>query len=281
MSARLASVLHRLHCWPLFARMKPILALLVLASLANAEAPVPKSAAEVGRALYPDQAPPRTRGRGASPAAVAPPIVLTQVTRTAVVSVDGLAAMTRTRGVGDKDGESIRHRGPQPVFKIISEAGESSNSQSSRANGGSSPSNAPKTAKVEVQVYKETMAAFSNIHFELGSTRFADEASKQQVANIAEVLRDHPQDCYVVEGHTCDRGGEADNQILSLNRAQTVANHLIRAGVQSQQLVVLGFGESDLLDRPKPDDSPEQAEAKRAPNRRVAVGRVAQQQQLP
>jgi outer membrane protein OmpA-like peptidoglycan-associated protein len=215
-----------------------------------------KSSTEVDNALYPEkQNPPaggvtpgKTRGRVGAGTAVN----LTETTRSAVISGESQRALTRGRMRGKILIKPLASASSTPTY------------------------GAPPAAQADVQVYKETMASFSNILFKLGSTEFADDTSRQQVSNIATALKAHADDTFVIEGHTCDLGEETKNQGLSLDRAQAVANHLMRAGVKPEQVVVLGFGETDQLSRPRPYDSPEQAERTRAPNRRVAVGRVAQ-----
>ena len=181
------------------------------------------------------------------------PMTLTTTTRTAVISPQSHKFVTR--------GGS---RGKVNIKATLSPAA---------APNAASYSGQPAVA--EVEVYDQTRTAFSNILFKLNSTIFADDASKQQLDNIAAVLRNHSTDTYLIEGHTCDLGEETKNQSLSLERAQAVANYLMRTGVRPEQLVVLGFGETDLLAQPSPTESSEQAESTRAQNRRVGVARVA------
>ncbi|MBL9115749.1 MAG: OmpA family protein [Verrucomicrobiaceae bacterium] len=220
---------------------------------------------EIDKMLHPEKQAPsstgglKTRGktRGSSGAAAAP-VTLTTTKRAAVISAESQRILTRG-GI----------RGKVEIKANPAAAADTAPTSSSTYS--SSP-----PAMAEVQVYEQTRTAFSNILFKLGGTEFADESSRQQVANIAIALKAHPTETFVIEGHTCDLGDDHKNQTLSLDRAQAVANHLIRAGVKPEQLVVLGFGETEQLARPFLGDSPAQAEAVRAPNRRVGVARVAE-----
>jgi OmpA-OmpF porin, OOP family len=69
---------------------------------------------------------------------------------------------------------------------------------------------------------------------------------------------------YTVDGHTCSIGSDAYNLRLSIARATSVRNELVRNGVSSDMLIVRGFGES----RPVVSN---RTEAGRSRNRRVEV----------
>lgn len=242
-----------------------ILAIWLITSVSAFSQSAVRTAEEIEKALHPEKQAPaapsdgagssksRTRGKTRGAVSQPAPMTLTTTTRTAVISP--LSHEFVTRGGS---------RGKVNIKATLSPAA---------APNAASYSGQPAVA--EVEVYDQTRTAFSNILFKLNSTIFADDASKQQLDNIAAVLRNHSTDTYLIEGHTCDLGEETKNQSLSLERAQAVANYLMRTGVRPEQLVVLGFGETDLLAQPSPTESPEQAESTRAQNRRVGVARVA------
>ncbi|HEX7095117.1 MAG TPA: OmpA family protein, partial [Acidimicrobiales bacterium] len=60
-------------------------------------------------------------------------------------------------------------------------------------------------------------------------------------------LLEHPTLAVEVGGHTDSSGDATYNLNLSQNRAQTVADYLIAAGVPSAQLNVVGYGETRLI----------------------------------
>lgn len=62
---------------------------------------------------------------------------------------------------------------------------------------------------------------------------------------LAVILVKNPQQRILVNGHTCDLGKKAYNEKLSIQRAQAVANLLIRKGVNPSQLKVQGFANSE------------------------------------
>jgi outer membrane protein OmpA-like peptidoglycan-associated protein len=61
------------------------------------------------------------------------------------------------------------------------------------------------------------------------------------LADVAGVLRQYDQSIVDVVGHTDSSGGDAINQPLSEQRAVSVANALIRNGVQRERLYVAGM----------------------------------------
>ena len=57
-------------------------------------------------------------------------------------------------------------------------------------------------------------------------------------------LHKYPEVNIVIEGHTDDVGGEADNQLLSENRAKAVYTYLLDALIKKERLEYIGYGES-------------------------------------
>lgn len=104
----------------------------------------------------------------------------------------------------------------------------------------------------------------SGILFKTGKYDLND-ASKNELANFAEVLKKNT-DCSVdIQGYTDNVGSDAVNNPLSQNRAESVASFLKQKGVSNDQLKnVTGFGASNFV----ADNS---TEAGRQQNRRVEV----------
>ena len=65
-----------------------------------------------------------------------------------------------------------------------------------------------------------------------------------------------------IEGHTDDRGDEAFNKQLSQERAQAVADYIVKRGVNAKRIKAIGYGE----EKPVADN---ESSAGRAKNRRV------------
>ena len=80
---------------------------------------------------------------------------------------------------------------------------------------------------------------------------------------IKSVIEIYPQSLLLVEGHTDSRGSDRINKILSLQRAQTVANYIIsQMGVSAARLTAVGYG----AERPIANN---ETEAGRRKNQRI------------
>lgn len=65
-----------------------------------------------------------------------------------------------------------------------------------------------------------------------------------EVARMATVLNKYQQTTVEVGGHTDSKGSEQYNQKLSMRRANSVKNALIRQGVAAGRIRTIGYGES-------------------------------------
>lgn len=82
--------------------------------------------------------------------------------------------------------------------------------------------------------------------------------------DLGNVLNKYPETVLEVQGHTDNVGNDADNQKLSLSRAQSVSSALASRGVASNRLKSVGYGESSPV---ASNDTP----AGRESNRRVEI----------
>ena len=102
-----------------------------------------------------------------------------------------------------------------------------------------------------------------DVLFDVGEASLAPGAARN-IAKIATFMRNYPERVAVIEGHT-DSMGEADfNLDLSRDRAFSVRDALIDAGVEATRLSTQGFGEK--LPVASNDNS-----AGRQKNRRVEI----------
>lgn len=102
------------------------------------------------------------------------------------------------------------------------------------------PAEAP-PAGSEVSVYLPVRFAFD-------SDRLSDTA-RRNLAVISEVMMapELTGVVFTVEGHTDASGSAAYNESLSLRRALSAADYLVRLGVPRSRLAVRGLGEAALL----------------------------------
>ncbi len=116
------------------------------------------------------------------------------------------------------------------------------------------------------------------VTFGSGSTRVARKY-RDQIKSIAEVLKANPNLSVQVEGHSDNAKfleGKGNNWSLSMNRAMSAMNILLREGVSPNQLSAVGRGEFAPVDANNPD-----SKEARAMNRRVEFVVVPDLSSLP
>ena len=92
--------------------------------------------------------------------------------------------------------------------------------------------------------------------------------SREQLRNIAEILKAYPNVQVKVGGYTDSSGDPATNLRLSQDRANSVRQELVGLGIAGDRITAKGYGQ----EHPVADNT---TEAGRAQNRRVAL-RVTQ-----
>lgn len=88
--------------------------------------------------------------------------------------------------------------------------------------------------------------------------------AKDKLKDVAKAIEGQGYKKIVVEGHTDSRGAPADNEALSLRRAQEVRTYLISQGIKANKIEAEGYGERRPV---ATNDTPEG----RANNRRVEL----------
>ena len=139
---------------------------------------------------------------------------------------------------------------------------------SARAGGGGLSARTSNRSEVERR-FGPALAAMPvapasyTIYFDSGSDEF-DEAAKAAVARLLEDLRARPAPEVTVIGHTDRVGSDADNDALSLQRAQSVRERLVAMGLDPAHVDVAGRGAREPL-------VPTEAGVDEPRNRRVEV----------
>lgn len=101
------------------------------------------------------------------------------------------------------------------------------------------------------------------INFDTNKATIKPE-SKPTINQIIVLLKDNPSLKVSVEGHTDNTGNPAKNKTLSQERAQSVANALVAAGIDKNRLSAAGWGQ----EKPVADNRTDEGKAK---NRRVEI----------
>lgn len=111
------------------------------------------------------------------------------------------------------------------------------------------------------KIRPDSKATLNNIFFASGKYDLLD-ASTAELLKLVEFMEMNPTVSVSILGHTDNVGAPADNQILSENRANAVADYLIAAGIDPDRVTSEGFGESQPV-------ATNDTEAGRAQNRRT------------
>ena len=81
-----------------------------------------------------------------------------------------------------------------------------------------------------------------NIFFKFGSWELTPD-SEDGLSALVKLLNDNPNITIEMAAHTDMIGNNAANQELSLKRAQSVVNYLIKHGIEKERLTPVGYGE--------------------------------------
>jgi len=86
-----------------------------------------------------------------------------------------------------------------------------------------------------------------NVYFGFDDSSLTRKA-RQILAEKAEWLRKHPDIEVVIEGHCDERGTKEYNMALGQRRAQSIKNYLVNAGIDSDRLETISYGEERPVD---------------------------------
>jgi len=106
----------------------------------------------------------------------------------------------------------------------------------------------------------------SGIRFDVNKATLKPE-SMGVINTICQLMNEHPELRFSVEGHTDSDGEEAFNQRLSEQRAATVVSTLMQLGIDGSRLTSKGWGES----KPVSDNTTPEGKAN---NRRVEFVKI-------
>lgn len=128
--------------------------------------------------------------------------------------------------------------------------------------------NSSPNSKSEKKVIVENTAAgirltMQNLNFKPDSSELLP-GENERLDQIAQVLKEVPDQMFLVEGHTASVGYEKGEMKLSVERANSVANALIQRGIPREKFICKGSGGT----KPIADNSTQEGKAK---NRRVEI----------
>ena len=94
--------------------------------------------------------------------------------------------------------------------------------------------------------------------------------SKHELNKIYGFMNENAEVKIVVSGHTDSRGNDEYNMRLSKDRAQAVADYLIRNGIASNRLSAVGYGETRPIARNENADGSDNPTGRQL-NRRIEI----------
>jgi outer membrane protein OmpA-like peptidoglycan-associated protein len=116
------------------------------------------------------------------------------------------------------------------------------------------------------QVLQDGKIIANGIRFDTGKATLKPE-SMGVINEIVKLMQQYPEIKFSVEGHTDSDGDDTSNMKLSEERAITVANTMVKLGIQKERLSTKGIGETTPIDT---NDTPEG----KANNRRVEFVKI-------
>ena len=120
--------------------------------------------------------------------------------------------------------------------------------------------------RIHVLYEERTTFTIENLLFEYNSAEIYAE-SYPILNKLVDYLLNHQDDRFEIGGHTDAIGTDADNLVLSQNRANAVRDYLIAHGVPEEQITAVGYGESV----PVADNDSDEGRAK---NRRTELKKL-------
>ena len=106
---------------------------------------------------------------------------------------------------------------------------------------------------VFVAQIEEIEKNFNAAQFEQGKAELNDDA-KLALHDLAKVMKQNPELCLQIEGHTSTEGEADYNQKLSEQRAQAAVDFLVeKEGIEASRLNAVGKGSSEPIDENNPE----------------------------
>ncbi|MEZ5148519.1 MAG: OmpA family protein [Bacteroidales bacterium] len=116
------------------------------------------------------------------------------------------------------------------------------------------------TKDIELKpIEKGTKVVLNNIFFETGKADLKPE-SYLELAKAVELMNANPSMVVEVGGHTDNVGSDEANMKLSHDRAKSVRDFMVKAGVASERLMAKGYGETEPV---ASNETPEGRQANR------------------
>ncbi|MBD3170441.1 MAG: peptidoglycan-associated lipoprotein Pal [candidate division Zixibacteria bacterium] len=94
---------------------------------------------------------------------------------------------------------------------------------------------------------KEPLVIDERVYFDFNKYNLKPEA-RGTLREIADAMREYPEAFLLIEGHCDERGTEQYNLALGEKRAQEARKFLVSAGVESNRIDIISYGEERPAD---------------------------------
>lgn len=119
----------------------------------------------------------------------------------------------------------------------------------------------------EATARAKSLCMLEDIHFEFDKATLTGKAIEKLRENIR-VLKNNPNVKVRIDGHACQHGSEHYNLMLSKKRAHAVRDFLVKGGISSKRLSLIGYGKVKPLFAGEPTPQNKNSKEMKA-NRRV------------
>ena len=167
----------------------------------------------------------------------------------------------RKRAAADKDFKTTQIEGLQKTKEQL--AAEKAARADAEKKAAAAMSSLAEIAKVKEESRGVVITLSGSVLFATGQSNLLAIA-KEKLDQVAAALANQGFKSIVVQGYTDSRGNAAENEKLSLKRAQSVRDHLVSKGLPSEKVTAEGLGAS----KPVADNNTADG---RAENRRVEI----------
>ena len=138
----------------------------------------------------------------------------------------------------------VHHENPQPLIVNVKKEGYSFDTQIIKPEE-IKEDIVEKDAEVKA-VETGKVCDLRDIYYETNDYSLTQE-SKMLLALFIEFLKENPTVKVEIQGHTDNIGNDADNLLLSENRAKSVYDYVIGQGISANRLKYKGYGESNPI----------------------------------
>lgn len=108
------------------------------------------------------------------------------------------------------------------------------------------PADTPPAPDISTALKTKKAYTFRNVNFETGKWDLLPPAIPE-LNGLVGFLKQNPHLKVEIGGHTDDVGNDADNELLSKSRAESVYNYLMTKGIDTSRINFKGYGESQPI----------------------------------